>query len=500
MSETRHTPRKGSFLTLGTFLFGIPFGLGTVQLLSSDFVPHDVSHYVQHEVEQVEVVMFCCGLMMLMLKFLGSGLERSACRSQLVPAWDGKPVPASQAGNLLGYLKQQPGRLLNTLLGRRIENILGFVENRGSADDLDDQMRSLSDNDHMALDSSYSLVRFITWAIPILGFLGTVLGITKAISSVDPETLDKNLGSVTGGLGLAFDATALGLSLTMVLMFITFLTEKIEQSVLQRVDETADVELAHRFQRGGADSSGMVMELHRHSDILLGTMEKLVEKQALVWARTIDHANKTWNETGLAQQRKLTEALEDALHTTLRSHGEKQKETEEKLLVRHQAMLTAITQLAGSLQKTSEAQQFAFQRTVDEQQRLLLKSAEEHQRALQQQQLALQKSASDQQLALHKSAEEHQRTLQQQQLALHKSAEEQAKSLQLLAHGIQSQAQALIGVQEGEANLIRLQESLNQNLSSLTNTGMFEQAVESLTAAVHLLSAKLQSGGMKKAA
>src|SRR5262249_62371753 len=98
---------------------------------------------------------------------------------------------------------------------RRVAAVLDFLRRRGSADELDDQLRPLADNDSMSMENSYSLIRLITWAIPILGFLGTVLGITGAISNVSPETMEKSLKPVTDGLALAFDATAVALALTM---------------------------------------------------------------------------------------------------------------------------------------------------------------------------------------------------------------------------------------------------------------------------------------------
>ena len=53
------------------------------------------------------------------------------------------------------------------------------------------------------------------------------------------------------------------------------------------------------------------------------------------------------------------------------------------------------------------------------------------------------------------------------------------------------QAQMLVQLQSGEAQLVRLQETLQQNLASLAGTGAFEQAVQSLTAAIHLLTARV---------
>jgi hypothetical protein len=59
-----------------------------------------------------------------------------------------------------------------------------------------------------------------------------------------------------------------------------------------------------------------------------------------------------------------------------------------------------------------------------------------------------------------------------------------------VAEGVAAQAGALAGLQEGSANLVQLQALLQQNLSALAGTGAFEQAVHSLAAAVHLLTAR----------
>jgi hypothetical protein len=73
---------------------------------------------------------------------------------------------------------------------------------------------------------SYGFVRTISWAIPIIGFLGTVMGITVAIANITPEQLDTSIGAVTGGLALAFDTTALSLTLSLVIVFAYFVVER----------------------------------------------------------------------------------------------------------------------------------------------------------------------------------------------------------------------------------------------------------------------------------
>ena len=68
------------------------------------------------------------------------------------------------------------------------------------------------------LDSSLSLVRYIAWAIPAIGFVGTVRGIGESLNYAE-QAIRGDISSVTRGLGLAFNSTFVGLSLCIVLMF-----------------------------------------------------------------------------------------------------------------------------------------------------------------------------------------------------------------------------------------------------------------------------------------
>ena len=189
MSKTQPGERAGrpaqrSITTLAAFVLGVPLAVGVLVLLQNDGLGEAGQHYVKHPVEKVEIVLFSCALAGLLTKLWLNRGERAALRQEVLPPWDGQTIPAPEAATLLSGLEQLGRWLQRTLLGRRVRAVLDFVHSRGSASELDDQLRTLADNDAMTLEGSYSLVRFITWAIPILGFLGTVLGITKAISGV----------------------------------------------------------------------------------------------------------------------------------------------------------------------------------------------------------------------------------------------------------------------------------------------------------------------------
>jgi hypothetical protein len=411
--------------TLAAFLVGLP--LAALILGLFHFGPLRRTYafrYVEYPVQWVEVIFFTCGVGALVVKFLQARLESMVCSLDILPRWDGKAVGVDKAGELLASVDRQPARIQTTYLGRRLREILDFVKQRQSARDLDDHLRSLSDTDTLEQENSFALVRFITWAIPILGFLGTVIGITGAIGGVTPEVLEESLSSVTDGLSEAFDSTALALGLTMVLMFLTFLVEKIEQSTLAKVDYLVERQLAHRFQRESADSAPFLDAIQKSTATLTRSVEHLVVRQAELWAATIREPEHRAVAIFQHAKDQLTTALGQALDQTIEAYS----------------------------QRLSALEQHSLQQTSDLLQQLALVAA-----------------------------------------AVRDTGREQQAALERVAVGVSNNVAAMTKLEEDAANVVHLQAVLHQNLSVLAGASAFEEAVHSLTAAVHLLTAKAGS-------
>lgn len=407
---------------LAAFVIGVPLSVALLLLFHKGPLHQTfLFRYIERPVEGVELIMFCCAVSALGAKYVQNLLERRAFQVESLPPWDGRPVPISEAANLRSNLQRLPQRLQSTFLIQRIRAILDFLCQRGSAAELDDQMRALLDSDAMILEGSYALTRFITWAIPILGFLGTVLGITDAISGATPEVLEKNMSKVTDGLSYAFDATALALSLTMLTMFCSFLVERREQTLLEAVDHEVEQRLAHRFLRIAGDSGPFVEALRQNTQVLLDATGQLVQRQAEVWARALTENERRMHEASARQQEQMAGALEAALKATLQTHS----------------------QLLASMEKNS----------VEQGTRLF-----------------------EQLGALATVVRDH--------------GHDQQAALARVGESLAAQVAALGGLQQGEQHLLRLQAGLQQNLAALAGAGTFEQAVHSLTAAIHLLTAR----------
>ncbi len=79
------------------------------------------------------------------------------------------------------------------------------------------------------LDSSLSLVRYIAWAIPAIGFIGTVRGIGLALAFAE-EAIKGDIGPVTAALGLAFNSTLVALIISMALMYFMHIVQSRQES------------------------------------------------------------------------------------------------------------------------------------------------------------------------------------------------------------------------------------------------------------------------------
>jgi len=130
-SDSQAPKTGGSFTTAAAFLFGLPVGFGLLFFLHhGPYHNPDILQYVEHPVEMTEVVMFCVAVGAMLAKIVASWSEGAARRSELLPPWNGQPVPPSEASRLIDHLAQFSRRIRNTFLGRRVHNVLEFVESR----------------------------------------------------------------------------------------------------------------------------------------------------------------------------------------------------------------------------------------------------------------------------------------------------------------------------------------------------------------------------------
>jgi biopolymer transport protein ExbB/TolQ len=108
------------------------------------------------------------------------------------------------------------------------------------------------------LHAAYSMPRTIVWALPVLGLIGTVIGIALAVGGFaeflggdidDIAAVKRNLVGVTGGLSFAFLITLLGLVTALVLMFFSSAMQAREEAFLADLQSWVSERILPALQR-----------------------------------------------------------------------------------------------------------------------------------------------------------------------------------------------------------------------------------------------------------
>ncbi len=249
-----------------------------------------------HPVEYVETMLFFIGLAALAIKALDVAAQvRGLSRPLMEPIAPDGHSPAD-CDMLLARLSRVRQAGQDDYLLRRVRNGLESVRRIDSADNLEERLKHLADLDADQAHAGYGLMRLIVWAIPILGFLGTVIGITMAIASLKPAALEESMLEVTAGLGVAFDTTALALGLSIVLMFVQHYVDRAETGLLAAVDARVQAELIGRFKEVSVDPDSQVAAMRRMSQAAIRSMEETLRRQAELWQAAVEANREQWQE------------------------------------------------------------------------------------------------------------------------------------------------------------------------------------------------------------
>ena len=289
--------------------------------------PLVVRYLAGHWVEYVEVGMFFVGIAALFLRLQGVFAQRRRVDTEpLGPIPAGGQTP-EDADALIEQLDEHDA---GERLSARLRRALDFVRRTGSANELEDHLKYLADVEGARASQSYGLVRFVIWAIPIMGFLGTVIGITVAIANLSPSQME-NITDVVAGLGTAFDTTATALGLSMVLMFSHFLVDRQEQSLLQQVDDATWTALAGRFQTIDSDN-GTAFAMARLSDAVGRSSARLLESQERAWRNMQSNTKEQLASAADIACSRMADSIASAVDGVLAGWGDRLQEANTRLL------------------------------------------------------------------------------------------------------------------------------------------------------------------------
>ncbi len=145
--------------------------------------------------------------------------ERKLFDSGLLSVAEGTRILPEDARKMSRPIQALQDEQLSYLLPRVLNAALLRFSVTQSIQDVSSAISEVLETESDRLDSELSMVRYIAWAIPSIGFIGTVRGIGEALSQAH-KALQGDIASVTASLGVAFNSTFIALVISIVVMFL----------------------------------------------------------------------------------------------------------------------------------------------------------------------------------------------------------------------------------------------------------------------------------------
>ena len=287
-----------------------------------------------HPVENITVAMFLVGMTSLLFKYIRLLRQRRtlALGSVFAPM---KPEreETDRASDYLAAIEKAREFRGNSIHLNRLRRAMVFLQSTGRADELDTELRALAEDDALDAERDYGMVRMFIWAIPILGFLGTVVGITMALGNLDLTELETSSRELAVGLNVAFDTTALALSLVFFLYFSLFFVQRVEGKLFERIDRLVDSELKGRFVRSPSPQEQEEFRtVRRMLKSVADSFDRMLQTQIERWNEAVTRVEQQSDEVMRKGADKINQTLRDSLHDSVAQHARTMIAGEEKLL------------------------------------------------------------------------------------------------------------------------------------------------------------------------
>lgn len=197
--------------------------------------------------QELEVIHFTWAMLIIGYKAFLVRRERKLLERDLLHVPEGIKVLPEDAKDYARQLETLPDEDKKMLVVRALQRTLDRFSSTRSIRDSAETSRTVCDSEADRLDSGLAMIRYIAWAIPAIGFIGTVRHIGDALLQAN-QAVTGDITSVTSSLGIAFNATFVALSLTIVLMFFLHQLQQAQEQFVHDTDHWIDQRLIRHMQ------------------------------------------------------------------------------------------------------------------------------------------------------------------------------------------------------------------------------------------------------------
>ena len=173
--------------------------------------------------------------------------ERALLQRELVPVPDGVRILPEDSREYARTIQALPDRLRDMLLPRVLLSSLERFGSTRNVQDVSSVANTLCESEGERLESELSMIRYIAWAIPSVGFIGTVRGIGDALGQAH-RAVDGDIAGVTQSLGTAFNSTFIALLISIVVMFLVHQLQLLQERLVFDTQTYLDHNLIRHMQ------------------------------------------------------------------------------------------------------------------------------------------------------------------------------------------------------------------------------------------------------------
>jgi biopolymer transport protein ExbB/TolQ len=202
------------------------------------------------------LLLFFWGLAILYIKSRKLDLQMEALRLSSVPLQPDFVLNRESARAVLQRVHALVDDAGHFLLLNRIERALSNLKNIGQVGDVATILRYQAEYDEEQVAASYSLVQSFLWAIPVLGFIGTVIGLRAAIAALgltlrangDLSAIREGLQQVTAGLATKFETTLVALICAVIVQLLLSFLQSREGEFLDACNDYCHAHVISRLK------------------------------------------------------------------------------------------------------------------------------------------------------------------------------------------------------------------------------------------------------------
>ncbi|NLG74920.1 MAG: MotA/TolQ/ExbB proton channel family protein [Xanthomonadaceae bacterium] len=213
-----------------------------------DYVPSRSVFLVIKDLEQeAEIIHFVWAMLIIGYKALLVRRERKLLERELIHVPEGIKVLPEDAKDYARQLEDLPEEDKPMLVVRALQRTLDRFAATRNIRDSAETARAVCDSEADRLDSGLAMIRYIAWAIPAIGFIGTVRHIGDALLQAH-KAVTGDITGVTSDLGIAFNATFVALLLTIILMFFLHQLQQAQEGFVHDTEHWIDQHLIRHMQ------------------------------------------------------------------------------------------------------------------------------------------------------------------------------------------------------------------------------------------------------------